>query len=159
MVSRFRSSFFCWIVLYQDTWVVCDAQRTMLSAVFFIRIFLSLALLSFLLPFRHHSRPLLPTGPIFIVSCREQPTISFTRPSWNSHWRPYLLGPTYLNYWRASKAVSQILPSPPPRRLFHFDDSCFAPGYYPRTLRSLSLSIRIHHIEDACSIWQEGWFP
>jgi len=62
--------FCCWIVLDRDIWVVCDAQRAMPSAVFFIRLFLSLPLLTFLLPFRCHSRSLLPTGPASIISCR-----------------------------------------------------------------------------------------
>ena len=38
-------------------------------SLFFIRLFLSLPLLTFLLPFRCHSRSLLPTGLYYLLSC------------------------------------------------------------------------------------------
>ena len=152
--------FRCRILLDRDIWVVRDAQRAMPSAVFFF----------FHSPFSISGPSLLP------------PAISSSLTVWITHRACLLSFSTWLyplrgqvgirtgghsflvqglNYGRVAKTVSTILRSPPPRRLFHLDDSCLAPGYHHSTLHALSLFLHSQTLYRRCLLFvvMRGYMP
>jgi hypothetical protein len=78
----------------------------------------------------------------------QQPTISFMRPSWNSHWWPQLLGPTWIN--GACRRQSLQFYDHRPHDVSSTSTTHVSLPDIITYIPSLCPSIRIHYIEDAC---------